>query len=86
MAVRTGSPVRALALAVMSWAGANLTGVQQHRDPIDDLFQRVSPGAEPQLRSRNLAGTLLTPDRDLGDLGGLEYAFQESATVGIMGL
>jgi len=70
----------------MNSPGANLTRVQQHRDPLDDLFQRVGPGAKLQLRSRNLAGTLLTPDRDLGDLRGLEYAFQESATVGIKGL
>jgi len=70
----------------MNSAGANLPGVQQHRDPIDDLFERVSSGAKSQLRSRNLTGTLLTPDRDLGDLRSLEYAFQESATLRIVGL
>jgi len=70
----------------MNSAGANLTGIQQHRDPIDDLFQGVSPGAKPELRSRNFTGTLLALDRDLGDLRGLEYAFQESATIGIVGL
>jgi hypothetical protein len=71
---------------VVNSAGGNLLGVQQPRDSSDDIFERVSPGAKTQLGSRNLGGALLTPDGDLSDLRGLEHTFQESATVGLMGV
>jgi hypothetical protein len=70
----------------MNSTGANFARVQQPGDSIDNLFQGVCLGAEAQLCAGNLGGALLALDRDLGNLGGLEHAFDEPTAVRILWL
>ena len=58
-----------------------LAGTQRVFDAFDHLLERVGSGTKTQLGARDLARTGLTADRDLGDLGCLEYAFDELTAV-----